>query len=80
MKIVFHYDDLRRKKGFEEGRDIHRNIMAKESGISQSQLSFIGTGKRQSLSLDALYRLCKYFNCTLNDLVTFEEEEGERDG
>jgi DNA-binding Xre family transcriptional regulator len=72
MKITYNVEQLRRKKAYEEGRDITQNQMAKESGVSQSQFSFMKTGRRHSLSVESLFRLCQYFKCGIEDIVSIE--------
>lgn len=45
--------------------------LAKATGIGQSTISGIRNNKYMNVKLQTLNKLCKYFNCTLLDLVDY---------
>ena len=48
-------------------RDEKRIEFAKNAGIGQNTLAKIGKG--QHVSMDVLIRICRYLNCSFDDIV-----------
>lgn len=43
-------------------------------GIAEANYRRLENGYAKSISFEALDRLCKYFNCTPNDLLGYEDD------
>ena len=59
-------------------RDLKRVEFAKAAGIGQNTLAKMGKG--QYVAMDVLVRICRYLNCTFDDIVEIlpeEDMEGE---
>lgn len=59
-------------------RDLKKTEFAKNAGIGQNTLAKMGKG--QYVSMDILVRICRYLNCTFDEIVEIlpaEEEESE---
>lgn len=58
-------------------RDEKKTEFAAKAGISQNTLAKMG--KNQFISMELLVRVCKYLNCTFDDIIEIlpEEEKGE---
>lgn len=48
-------------------RDLKKTEFAANAGISQNTLARMGKG--QYISMELLVRICKYLNCTFDDVV-----------
>ena len=48
-------------------RDLKRVEFAKNAGIGQNTLAKMGKG--QYVSMDVLVRICRYLNCTFDDII-----------
>lgn len=48
-------------------RDLKKTEFAKGAGIGQNTLAKMGKG--QYVSMDVLVRICRYLNCTFDDVV-----------
>lgn len=58
-------------------RDEKKTEFAAKAGISQNTLAKMG--KNQFISMELLVRVCKYLDCTFDDIIEIlpEEEMGE---
>lgn len=54
-------------------KDMKRVEFAKAAGIGQNTLAKMGKG--QYVSMDILVRICRYLNCTFDDIVEILPEE-----
>lgn len=45
-------------------------------GISSTTIAKMGKGEK--VSLDVIERICKYFNCNIGDLISFERENEKK--
>lgn len=59
-------------------RNEKKTEFAANAGISQNTLARMG--KNQFISMDLLVKICKYLNCTFDDIVEIlpDEETGEK--
>ena len=59
-------------------RNEKKTEFAANAGISQNTLARMG--KNQFISMDLLVKICKYLNCTFDDIVEIlpNEEVGEK--
>ena len=49
-------------------------VIAKKTGISRTTLTSIYYKKCKCITFDVLGRLCKYFNCQIQDILIYKEE------
>ena len=74
--IQFHFKKLLAEKEFREKRTISIREVAKKTGISRVTLSKIANSKGDyNTATDLLERLCLYFGCTPNDLMSLVSEQ-----
>jgi DNA-binding Xre family transcriptional regulator len=59
--IYSHFQDLRRKKAFNEKRDISLRTIAEETGLAFTTVQRVSSGKIEKVHLSTLETLCKYF-------------------
>lgn len=45
--------------------------ISKATGLSPATISKLKNSKSKNISLKTLDKLCKYFNCRINDLIDF---------
>lgn len=73
MTIKFNIKELISHKSYEEKRTIRLQDVAEESGVGIATLSRCANSKgNYHTSTAQIEKLCKYFNCTPNDLMTIE--------
>jgi putative transcriptional regulator len=48
--------------------------VARQTGLSYSNLSLIKRGKHIKVNLEVIDKLCKFFECTLTDLLEFRND------
>lgn len=51
--------------------DVRAQDVAEATGIGKATISKIRNNKYMNVQLQTLNKLCKYFNCTLRDLVDY---------
>lgn len=68
--IRYHLRRLLAEKEFQEKRRITISELAKETGINRMTLSKIINHPGHSTVTDNLDKLCHYFDCEIEDLVT----------
>ena len=74
--IQFHFKQLLADKEFKEKRSISIIEIAGKTEISRVTLSKIANSKGDyNTTTDHIEKLCLYFNCTPNDLMTIIPEE-----
>ena len=56
-------------------RNEKKTIFAENAGISQNTLAKMGKG--QYVSMEMLVRIYKYLNCSLDDIVEINHDDGE---
>lgn len=44
-------------------------------GISSTTIAKMGKGEK--VSLDVIERICRYFNCNIGDVISFEKEDSK---
>ena len=80
--VKFRLKEMILKKSYEENRVIHLQDIAKEIGVSIGTVSRIANSDGDyNTTTENLAKLCRYFNCTPNDLMTIvpdpEEEQSQ---
>lgn len=76
--IRYHLKELIAEKEFEERRRITIGEIAKETGINRMTLSKIINHPGHSTVTDNLDKLCDYFDCEIEQLVTHIKEDKDR--
>lgn len=69
--VIYHIKDLMLKKSVKQNTKMTYAKIAKEAGVSRVTLSRMSSRKGYSVTVDILEKLCRYFECTPNDLMTF---------
>ncbi len=73
MTIRSHFGDLRRRKEFQEHRDLSIRTIAEETGLSQGAILRVKNVSMERISLSTLERICRYFNVkSLCELIEYE--------
>lgn len=75
--IRFHLKELIADKEFEDKRRITIGEISKETGINRMTLSKIINHPGHSTVTDNLDKLCNYFDCSIEQLVTHIKESSE---
>ena len=71
-----HFDDLRRKKAYEEKRNLPLRAVAEESGLALSTVQRIKAGNMEKVYLSTLDTLCRYFQVkNLSELIEYVPDE-----
>ncbi|MCW8884746.1 MAG: helix-turn-helix transcriptional regulator [Motiliproteus sp.] len=73
--LRYHLKELIADKEFKEGRRVTIAEVAKETGINRMTLSKIINHRGHSTVTDNLDKLCNYFECPIERLVTHIQEE-----
>ncbi len=73
--LRFHLKKLIADKEFAEKRRITVSEIAEETGINRMTLSKIINHPGHSMVTDNLDKLCTYFDCEIEDLVTHIKDE-----
>jgi len=69
--IQFNFKKLLADKEFKEKRRIRLTEISEKTGISRTTLSKISNSKgAYKTNSDNIEKLCKYFGCSTNDLMT----------
>jgi len=74
IMIRIRFKELLANKEFEENRVITIAEVAKETGIHRATLSKIANEKGCNTVTDNLDKLCYYFDCKIEELITFIKE------
>ena len=75
--IKFNFKALLDDKEFKESRKIKYEEISKATGISRQTLSKIASVKGYKTNTDNIEKLCSYFNCTPDELMTIIPDKKE---
>lgn len=75
--IRFRFKERLAEKEFQERRVITINEVAKASGIHRATLSKIAHDPDYNTGTDNLDRLCRYFECSIGEIVEYIPDESE---
>ena len=67
--------ELIAKKAFHEGRRVELTEVAAATGIHRSTLSKLIHARGHNLTASNLDRLCRYFQCDVQDVLTYVPDE-----
>ncbi len=73
--IIVNLKDLMVKKGAAEGRRLLYDDISQATGIGTSTLSRIANKPGYNIKAEHIEKLCFYFECSPNDLLTFIPEK-----
>jgi putative transcriptional regulator len=73
--VVFNLKTLIQKKSFSDKQKCSYKDIEKSTGIKSYRLSRINTTTDYNIDIKDLEKLCNYFNCTPNDLITIYPDE-----
>lgn len=68
--IIYHIRDLMLRKSAKLNQKITYDMITEETGISRMTLSRMSSQRGYNPTMDNIEKLCKYFDCTPNDLIT----------
>jgi DNA-binding Xre family transcriptional regulator len=70
--IRSHFDALRRRKAFDEQRDLSIRTISAETGLSHGAILRVKNLKLERVYLSTLERLCRYFAVSsLSELIEY---------
>lgn len=67
------------EKCFKERRRITLNEVSEETGISRATLTRIANVPGYNTNTDTIDALCRYFGCSLSELVTYVQDAGHHE-
>ncbi|HEY0074975.1 MAG TPA: helix-turn-helix transcriptional regulator [Abditibacteriaceae bacterium] len=70
--IKSNFEDLRRKKAFEEKRKLTLRTIADETGLSLGTVHRVSSGEIEKVYLSTIDTLCAYFGCTVGEFLNRE--------
>ncbi|MBZ0132407.1 MAG: helix-turn-helix transcriptional regulator [Rhodocyclaceae bacterium] len=73
--IRYRIQELLAEKQFRDGRRVTLMELSEATGISRVTLSKIINQRGYSTLTDHLNRLCRYFNCRIEDLAEYVPDE-----
>ncbi|KPA18557.1 XRE family transcriptional regulator [Candidatus Magnetomorum sp. HK-1] len=68
--LIYHVKDLMLKKSAQLNKKITYDQISKDTGISKITLSRLSSSKGHNARAEIIEKLCNYFNCTPNDLIS----------
>lgn len=51
--------------------------VSRDTGISRTTLTALYYRRNAGIQFDTLNRLCEYFNCNIEEIIFYQEEENE---
>lgn len=73
--LTSHFDDLRRRKAYREGRDLTLRTVAAESGLALTTITKVKRGDLSKLHVSTLETLCVYFDVkSISDLIEYVKD------
>ena len=73
--ILYRLKNLMLEKSVKDNCKITYKHISDNTGISRNTLSRMASSKGNKVSVDTVEKLCNYFNCTPNDLITIYPDE-----
>ena len=73
--VSFNLKSLMWKKAYKENNKVTYQHIKDVTGISIQTLSRINSTPNYTISAENLEKLCNYFNCTPNDLISIYPDE-----
>ena len=76
--VIYHVKDLMLRKSSIEGKRLTYDIVSERSGVSKMTLSRLASQPDYNAKMDSIVKLCNYFQCTPNDLISIIPDPPER--
>jgi len=73
--IILNLKSLIKRKSKATGQRITYKDVEESTGINYATLSRINSTVGYNIKIDHIEKLCNYFNCTPNDLITIYPDE-----
>ncbi len=73
--IRFKLQELMAEKQFREGRRVTITELSEVTGINRVTLSKLVNQRGYSTVTENIDRICKYFNCSVSDVMEYLEED-----
>ncbi|NJL58253.1 MAG: helix-turn-helix transcriptional regulator [Desulfobacteraceae bacterium] len=77
--IIYHVKDLMLKKSALERRKITYADVEKEANVSKITLTRLASNKNHSVRAEIIEKLCLYFNCSPDKLMTILPDAPEKE-
>ncbi len=77
--IRFKIQELLAEKQFKEGKRVTLIEVSKATGINRMTISRMINNRGYSTVTDNLDKLCKFFNCKLEDIAEYVSESSDSD-
>jgi len=77
MVLIVNLKALMVAKSAKTGRRLSYADIMRETGIRESTLSRIANDTKYNVSREHIEKLCRYFGCTPNDLITIVQDDDE---
>lgn len=79
--LRFRLRELMADKTFEDGQRVTFEEISQATGINRTSLSKMANTRGYNTTSDNLDRLCRYFRCSVCDVVEYVElDEGKKNG
>jgi len=73
--IKSNFEDLRRRKAYEEKRKLPLRLIADETGLSLGAIHRVSSGNMEAIHIATVDTLCRYFGLTnTNELLEYVPE------
>jgi DNA-binding Xre family transcriptional regulator len=79
LMIRFKIQELLAEKQFKEGKRVTLIEVSKATGINRMTISRMINNRGYSTVTDNLDKLCKFFNCKLEDIAEYVSESSDSD-
>ena len=75
MQATIHFNRLLANKAAKHNTIIRLKDVSSETGVSEKALGNWSNGGLSQIHLGVAYQLCRYFECDLGELVSFNGDE-----
>lgn len=76
IMIRSNFDKLRRRKAFQENRNLPLRAIAQETGLSLGTIQRVSSGSMERINMSTLDALCGYFDvATIAELIEYEPQK-----
>jgi putative transcriptional regulator len=69
--ILSRFEELRLKKSREQGERLPLRKIIQETGLAETTLLRLSNGTNSRIDYTTLDALCRYFNCSVGDLLEY---------
>ncbi|WP_209326931.1 helix-turn-helix domain-containing protein [Pseudoalteromonas sp. PA2MD11] len=72
--VIYHIKELIDAKSAKEGRKISMAEVAEAAGLQKAAISKMAKNNNYSTTTRTLDALCTYFDCKIEDLITYQHQ------